>query len=151
MFRWIGTISMLGFILTVTANAELYITVTGANVKKAKLALGRIHALPDALVENRQLASKVYNQIHEDLDFTNLFEFIPEALFAAMDNPGTLYEMPYSNWLAMRASFVLRLGYKLEQGKLLLEALFYDIPGERKIFGNRYRYPVADYVRLAHA
>lgn len=130
---------------------EAYITVTGAGVKRAKLAMGKLHVLPDAALQDRQLAGKVYRQIQEDLDFANIFEFIPQPLFAAQDVSSELYQMKYSDWAQLQAAFVLKMGYKVEQGKLVLEAIFYDIPGEKKIFGTRYRYPVTEYARLVHA
>ena len=62
-----------------------------------------------------------------------------------------LYTLKYEDWSPLGASFVLKVGYKVQGGTLLLEALLYDIPGTKKIFGTRYQFPAAQYPKLVHA
>lgn len=140
------------FLLFVTSvNGEIYITVTGANVKKAKLALGRLHPLPNSPQGNPSVPRDLSAQLRWDLEFTNLFDFIPESLFAELDRPEDRYATQYAEWSQKGASFVLKAGYKVESGKLILEALLHDIAGQKKIFGTRYQYNIAQFSRVVHA
>jgi TolB protein len=129
----------------------MYITVTGANVRKAKLALGKVHSIPATTPAPDDLVTKIQDEIRSDLEFTNLFDFIPDTAFADLDQNKDLYVLHYEDWTPKGASFVLKLGAKIESGKLSLEALLYDIVGQKKIFGTRYQYPVAQYYRVVHA
>lgn len=133
------------------ARAGTYITITGASVKKAKLAIGQVHGLPDAAGLDRELARKVRAQVESDLEFTNLFDFLPEATFASYDTAKDLYGVKYEEMATVGTSFFLKMGYKLEGAKLVLEALLYDIVGRKKVFATRYQYPSSNYAKLVHA
>lgn len=133
------------------ASADVYIKITGANVKRAKLALGQLHPLPDAGQVNPALAKQVRAQVISDLEFANLFDFLSESTYAAYDNPRDLYNAKYDELSGLGASFMLKMGYKLEAGKLFMEAILYDVAGRKKVFGTRYQYPAAQFTRLVHA
>ena len=133
------------------AHADVYIKITGANVKRAKLALGQLHPLPGATATNPNLAKQIRAQIISDLEFTNLFDFLVESTFASLDTSADLYNVRYDEMAELGASFLLKIGYKLEAGKLFMEAILHDIVGKKKIFGTRYQYPAAQFHRLVHA
>jgi len=135
---------------SVGAKAAIYITVTGADVKKAKLAIGQVHPLPDFQYPDPKLAHEIHTQVRSDLEFTNLFEFVSDASFYHLDHPKKVYSVSFDEWTPTGAAFLLKLGYKVQAGKLTLEGLLFDIPGRKKIFATRYQYPVQQYVRLVH-
>ncbi len=140
------------FLLAGVAQAEMYIEVLGANVKKAKLAMGKVHPLPDgAGTADPELAKKIETQLESDLQLVNLFEFIPHNLFANHDQAKDVRTVRFDDWTNLGTSFVLKLGYKVQAGKLNMEAFLFDIPGKKKIFSTRYSYSTAQYVRLVHA
>jgi TolB protein len=139
------------FAVLPSGNAALNITVSGANVKKAKLALGRVHPLPNSVSADAALLKSLSEQVRSDLEFTNLFDFIPDSAFTDLDQSKDLYTMHYDDWTPKGASFVLKLAQKVEAGKLFLEALLYDIPGQKKIIATRYQYPASQYYRVVHA
>ncbi len=140
LFLWINT-----------AQAATYITIVGGNVRRAKIAVGQVHPLPDAVAKDPQLAGLVRGQVISDLEFTNLFDFLSEATFASQDSSKDLYNVKYEDLTAIGASFFLKMGYKLEGAKLVFEASLYDVNGKKKIFGTRYQYPSNNYPRLVHA
>ncbi len=139
------------FLIPSIVQAGIYITVSGANVRKAKLALGQVHALADTQAVDTELADKVAEQVKSDLEFANLFEFINPASYAQWDQKKDFYSVSYPDFSNLQAAFLLKLGYKINSGKLILEALFYDVPGQKKIFGTRYQFPATQYQRLVHA
>ena len=138
-------------LFTTTSHATVYLTVQGSNVKKAKLALGKVHPLPNAVSADPQLVRNIAEQVKADLEFMNLFEFLPDSAMGDVDRPLDFYKINYEQLTGRGVSFALKLGQKVENGKLTLEALLYDVPGQKKIFGTRYQYPANQYPRLVHA
>jgi TolB protein len=151
MHRVITFVSFLCLAYGNLAQGGIYLTVTGAGVKRAKIAVGQIHQLPDGSAFDPVLAKKVRDQLRSDLEFENVFDFQNEATFAAMDQAKDLYNINYDTWTLLQVAFLLKLAYKLTGNKLVLEASFYDVPGKKKIFGTRYQYPSAQFPRLVHA
>lgn len=130
--------------------ADVYITVSGASVKRAKIAVGTVFPIGEQAAD-ATLARQLREQVRSDLEFTNLFDFLSDSLFVSLDKPGEVGSVRYEDWGALSAAFVLKLGYKMNGPKLLLEANLFDVPGQKKIFGRRYQYPAAQYPRLVHA
>lgn len=147
MIKW-----LLSVLVVVQASAfgGVYITVSGANVQKPKIAVGKIHPLPGFAGGDAKLIRDVSEELRSDLEFANIVEFLPENMFAGLDQAKDLYQMPYEQWGEKGVSFVLKLAYKLEGEKLVLEAILHDVPGQKKIFGTRYQYAAKQYWRLVH-
>ncbi len=144
--------TLLVLLFCQSTRAEMYIEVMGANVKKAKIAVGRVHPLPDGLgAADAELAKKVEEQLTEDLELLNLFEFITPNLYANHDQPRDARTVRFDDWTNLGTSFVLKLGYRVAQGKINLEAYLFDVPGKKKVFSTRYSYVTSQYVRLVHA
>ena len=140
------------FMICSQLRAEIYIEVMGANVKKAKLALGKVHLLPDPQgIADPELARRVEEQLKSDLELLNLFDFITPNLYTQHDQAKDVRTVRFDDWTNLGTSFVLKLGYKMAGGKLNLEAFLFDIPGKKKVFSTRYNYASAQYVRLVHA
>ncbi len=131
------------------SQAEVYITVTGANVKRAKLAVGTLRPLSGG--GDAQLAAKISRQIKDDLELMSLFDFIEPSLYAGIEAGADIYKLRYQDWGPLQASFVLRLGYRSSGGKTTLEGVLYDVPGEKRIFGRTYTYPSDQFSKMVHA
>jgi TolB protein len=129
----------------------VYITVTGASTKRARLALGKLHPARDAKTQNAEFGQKMETQIREDMEFSGIFEILSREAFAHLDDVKDLRNPRYGEWAPLGVTFVLKLAYKLEGTKAVLDASLYDVPGEKQIFGNRYQHPAASYPRLVHA
>jgi len=127
----------------------IYITVTGANVKRAKIAVGRIHLLPKGTADTA-LSKKLREELRADLEFTNLFDFIEDSQVARLDSADELYNARYDEFSAIGASFLLNLGYRMDRNILVVEALLFDIVGKKKILGTRYQHEASKYYRVAH-
>lgn len=142
---------LLSFLVGNSAFGIIYLTVSGANVKKAKIAVGKIHPLGESPTNRPDLAVKVREAILSDLELTNLFEWASDAVVEPLDKASEFYNMDYEKWSATSASFVLKLAYRIQNGELFLETLFYDVPGKKKIFGTRYHYNANRFSRVVHA
>jgi len=128
----------------------IYLTVSGANVKRAKIAMGQVHPMAEAASADSQLARNVREQLKSDLLFSNLFDFISDSDFSKSDLPQDYSKVSYEEFSAAGAAFALKLGYQVSNGKLTVEAYLYDVPGQKKIFGKKYQSPAAQYYRLVH-
>ncbi len=129
--------------------AESYITVSGANVKKAKVALGQVH--PTGEGQDANLARNIFDQFQSDLDFANIFEFLPSSLFSNFDLPKDVDQANYQGFSSTGAAFALKFGYKVTGGKLFLQASLYDVPGQKRILYKSYQNPANQYARIVHA
>lgn len=141
---------ILSLILLCTVSfAETYITVSGATVRKAKVALGQVHPLGEG--QDPTLARNIYDQFQSDLEFANIFEFLSPSLFSTLDLPKDVEQVNYQGYSSTGAAFALKFGYKVTGGRLFLEANLYDIPGQKKILSKSYQNPSNQYVRVVHA
>lgn len=130
------------------ARAEVYITVTGANVKRAKLALGSLRPLGGP--SDPGYTAKLAKQLRDDLELMNLFDFVDPSLFSSLDS-GDIYKIRYQDWVPLQASFVLKVGYRAASGKVTLEGVLHDVPGEKRIFGKTFTFPTGETARVVHA
>lgn len=129
----------------------IYLTVSGANVKRAKIAMGQVHPMEDASGVEPQLARNIREQLKSDLLFSNLFDFIPDAEFSKSDLPRDYNKISYEQFSSAGAAFALKLAYQISGGKLNVEALLYDVPGQKRIFGKKYQSSTTLYYKLVHA
>jgi len=141
----------LFFVFCAQAHSTIYLTVSGANVRRAKLALGVVHPLPESGNTDPQLARNIREQLRADLEFSNLFEFISESSFSKYDVATDYNKIKFEDYAPFGAAFTLKLAYRLVSGKLSVEAYLFDIPGQKKIFGTKYQYPAVQYYKLVHA
>lgn len=130
-----------------TGQADIDITITGAKVRKAKLVIGDIRLQPGAgVTADPSLIQKVQTEIASDMEWMNLFEIVPKS---EIDSAGS--SVNFEAGKKENLSFYLKLTYQLAAGKLTLDATFYDVAGEKKVFGTRYQFSSAQYYRLVHA
>jgi len=137
------------FLISSFASAEIYLSVTGAGVRRAKIAVGDVRPLGDSASSDASLASQIRNQVLTDLEFMNIFEFIPDSTAISTDKESGS-EMDYSKWSLLGTTFALRLGYKVDSSKMTLDAQFYDIPGQKRIFAQTYQSNSNNTARIAH-
>jgi TolB protein len=136
------------FLLIATlCQGEIYLSVTGAGVRRAKIAVGEIKNLGGGADTGH--ASRIRSQIMSDLELINLFEFIPDSAAIAADKESGS-DMDYTKWSPLGATFVLRVGYRLESDKVSLDAQFFDIPGQKRIFGQSYQSGSNNTARIIH-
>ncbi len=129
----------------------IYLTVSGANVKRAKIAMGQVHPMAEGGALDPQLARNVREQLKADLLFSNLFDFIPESDFLKSDLPQDSTKIGYEEFSSAGAAFALKFAYQIWGGKLNVEVYLYDVPGQKRIFGKKYQSVPVQYYRLVHA
>ncbi len=137
----------IGFLIASAALADIDITIAGAKVRKAKIAIGELRLSPGAKGDSA-LAPKVAAEIVSDIEWLNLFELAPKGTYAALDSSSN--SIDFESGKKANISFYLRLFYQVLNGKLVLDATLYDVAGGKKVFGTRYQFNVAQYYRVVH-
>ena len=129
------------------AQASLYVTVAGAQVKKAKLAVGQIRALG---TPRASLAQELETQIKGDFEWMNVFDLVPSSQFETLDQSSSS-AVNFEAWKHLQIAFYLQLAYRVAGADAVMEAHYYDIFGQKKIFSKTYRYSALKPARLVHA
>jgi TolB protein len=126
--------------------ADIDITISGAKVRKPRLAVSEIR--PSGGAPDLALVQKIQSEIYSDLELINLFEVMPKGTYSAVD-AASAPNLEEAKKLSL--SFFLRLNYQVTAGKLALDATLYDVAGEKKVFATRYQFSSSLYYRLVHA
>ncbi len=126
--------------------ADIDITISGAKVRRPKLAVSEIRPL--AAPADPALVQKVQQELNSDLELANIFDVMPRGTYSAVDG-ASAPNMEEAKKLSL--SFFLRLNYQVTAGKLSLDATLYDVAGDKKVFATRYQFSSAQYYRLVHA
>lgn len=134
-------------LFSLIARAELYLSITGAGVKRAKLAVGAVKNLSEP--SDDPSASSVRNEILKDLEWMNLFEFQPESTVIQTENESP-NEVDFDKWSTLGTSFLLKPQFRLSGDKLVLEASFYDIPGKKRIFSQSFQSNKKNLRKIVH-
>lgn len=147
----VGAIIFAGFLyLTPSANADVLLTISGAKVSRAKIAVGQVHSVSSNQFQNPNLAREVRNVLMNDLTLMDLFDFVDPAAFQQLDSTQNFASPAYEAWSATGARFLLLMSYNLKDGQLILDTSFHDVGGKKKIFGTRYQFVATQYPRLVH-
>jgi TolB protein len=120
-----------------TAADTVYIPVGSAKTKKSVIAFPEIRAKGDrATAQAKVVAETVTN----DLNFMDLFRFLPSSAF--VEDAGKAGLTPdsfkFSDWTGVGAEFLLKTALTSEGGDLALEAYLYDTHGAKQILGKRF-------------
>jgi len=128
------------------ADAAIYLTVTGAKVKKANLMVGKVHWTAPSV-----LSEKLDQEVAKDLRFLNLFDFADQSITQSLDKPNAHKELDFEEASKLNLAFALKMSSWIEGPQLFLEAVLFDVAGKKRILASRYQYPVVQFPRLVHA
>lgn len=134
-------------IISGTSFSEIYLNVTGAGVRRAKLAIGDVR--PMGNISDPSLTSRIRNQLISDLELINLFEFVTDSAAISADKESGA-EMDYAKWSNLGTTFALRTSFRTDGDKLIIDAQFYDVPGQKRLFGQSFQSTTSNLNRVVH-
>lgn len=114
-----------------------YIPVGKAKTRKTVLGFPKPVFLgpgKDSTRATHQLSKTIIN----DLNFVDLFRFLPQSLYKDKTNGLTPDQFKYSDWVGIGADILLKTGLKIENGKLALYAYVYDPAKAKQVMSKRY-------------
>lgn len=127
--------------------AEIYLSVKGAGVKRAKLAVGSIRELEEPT--NLSISKEIRTDLLEDLEWMNLFDFLTETSVDQIEKDSQ-EEVSFDKLSEQGVSFFLKPAFRLKGENLVLEASFYDIPGKKRIFSQSFQSKKQNLKRIVH-
>lgn len=127
--------------------AEIYLSVTGAGVKRAKLAVGTLKGISES--SEMAIGRTIQSQLIQDLEWMNLFEFLPNTLVAQIEKDNER-EVNFENLSSQGVSFFLKPEFRLKGENLVLDASFYDIPSRKRIFSQSFQSKKQNLKRIVH-
>lgn len=141
------------------AQGQIYIKVGEANVKKSLLAVPPFVFLGSpALVKNyREVGQDLYNVFYNDLDVSSYFQFIDQKAYledvtkvGLRPKPGEAGGFDFANWSQLKTDFLVRTGFKIESGEVIVEAFVYHVPQAKAILTKSYRGKLSEVRYVAH-
>ena len=99
------------------------------------------------------VAQEFQSVLKSDLEMSGLFRFVNSAAFLSDADQLTLEsaQVDFEQWRMLGSEAVVKGGYSLENGRLLVEARLFDTVRQKMITGQRYTGSPEDIRLMAHA
>lgn len=118
--------------------ADVYITISGAKVQKARLFLSSMHPNGTVGIPPSSI-NELSEQLRQNIDFMGVFERVEGPSSKVFDAPDRGHLAKQPEMVEMGIRFALTLAHSSSGGKWSIDATFYDVPGNKKIFSKTYR------------
>jgi TolB protein len=144
---------------SVADDGQVLIKVGDAKVKKSLIALPPLKFVgKNTLTPTyKTLGGQLFNVLLNDLDVSNYFEFIKQDAFLEDTSEVGLRPAPkevggfnFENWKKIGADFLVRAGFQVSGGELILTGYLYQISQAKTLLDKEYKGSSDDYRELAH-
>ncbi len=154
---WVLLFSLF-FALPAVSKNRVYINIGKAKVKKSLLAFPALQYYGSPREKESVMRGQgLFSTIKNDLEFTNMFQFIdPKAYLedtrktGLKPAPGFPGGFKFTNWTPLETEFLIRAGYKVIKGQLILETYVYYVPQGKLIFSQNYQGNKNNFHRIGH-
>jgi TolB protein len=124
-----------------------YIAVGSAKTKKTVIAFPQIIANGG----DKGTAGEIAKIVTDDLNFMDLFRFLPESAFVEKPGAGiNLDQFKLSDWTSIQAEFLIKASVETQGRNVSLEAHVYDTFGSKQILAKRLVGSAGDVRTVAH-
>lgn len=136
-------------LLLLPAGAAIEISAPGQ--QEIPLAMVALQPLDEG--RDPQLAAEFHQVLSADLEFSGLFRPIDPRAFLADAGKLSLLsiDVDFAEWRLLGAEMLIKGGYSLRGGQLVVEARLFDVRARRLLNGRRYVGKPEDVRRIAHA
>ena len=152
---------LITFLFSIIANAQsgIYISVGQANLKKSLMAIPLFQFQGSPVTEKDALKTGklMFDTFSNDMSVTSYFEFIKQEAFPAEISKQGLRPAPseaggfdFAPWKKLETDFLVRVGYRLSDGDIVLEAYIYHVPQAKLIISKSYRSKIENAKFIAH-
>ena len=149
MLRCISLALTLLLLLAAPAAADIEIRAPGQQT----IPLAITTFLPLDQGVKPSVAAEFNEVLNSDLDLSGLFRMVdPAAFLSDARHLGLIsIDVDFAQWRMLGAEDLIKGGYSVRGGQLVVEARLYDVTGSRLLNGRRYVGKVKDVRRMAHA
>lgn len=141
------------------ADPTVYLNVGKASLKKSNLAFPPISFLGTGVQASGLIhhGKTMYEVIKKDLEISSYFDFIDQRAF--LEDVSTVSMRPkdidssgfsFEAWSNIGAEFLIRSGYKIANGQIILDAYVYYVPQRKLIFSKSFSASTKEDRTLAH-
>lgn len=132
----------------ISAADRPYIPVGSAKTKKTVLAFPAIQIKG----EHEALARTVSETVTNDLNFMDIFRFLPASAFVEdASKAGPLMgQFKFGDWSSIGTDFLIRATVIMDGKSLALEGHLYDVAGAKEVMAKKYVAASSDVKTLAH-
>jgi TolB protein len=150
---------------TLKANAQtekangLYIKIGDAKLKKSLLAIPpfQFSGSPASSKTGLKPGKELFDTFRNDMELSGFFEFIkPAAFIGDMSKlglkpaPGEPGGFKFESWKQIGTEFLIRVGYRVLDGKMTVDAYAYYVPQAKQVLSKTYKADAGDARTLAH-
>ncbi len=148
IYRRVVLMAMVLLWPALAGSATIEVSAPGQQV--ISLAVTRILPMDTSRPE---LAQEFYKVLTGDLEMSGLFRLADSAAFLSDANHLTLEssQVDFEQWRMLGPEAVVKGGYSLENGRLLVEARLFDVVSQKMITGQRYTGSTEEVRLMAHA
>jgi len=115
------------------------------------LALTRLLPM-DVGVERPMMAREFLHVLESDLELSGLFDLVDPASY--LDDADKLglrrTEIDFSQWRMLGAEALIKGGYQIDRGRLIIKVRLYDVATQRLLAGRNYTGKLTDVRKIAH-
>lgn len=162
MFKKIFLAIIAVFIVStnnIRADEPIHLNIGDAKFKKSLLALPPLQYLgTSSLAKSHSVAGKeIFDTLGFDLKVSSFFEIMNSDAYVedttkvglrpVKDDPNGFN---YSSWKQLKTDFLIRMGYKILNNEITLDAYVYYVPQEKKVLAKTYQGSIKDAKLLAH-
>jgi TolB protein len=126
-------------------SGRVYLDIDSPHVKRLPIV---IPDLKNKGTLEPSLGAQMAVLLSKDLDFTGYFQLIDSKGF--LGNPEDQAVVDFKAWSLTGADLLVKGGYRLEGGHLLLELRLYDLLQGRQLLGKEYTVSQRDYKKAIH-
>jgi len=128
------------------AAGDEYLEVTASPDRKVSLAIPP--PITQGGGENREIALDVADALRFDMELTGRYAILnTSAAGGGGVRPG---EFDFAPWRAVGAEFLIKSGYTLTGGQVILECRLYDVASGKQLLAKRFSGGTRDVRRMAH-
>lgn len=142
-----------------SSDSGLYIKITEGNVKRSLMALPPFQFVgsPKTAQSGVRVGKELYDVFRNDMDVSGYFEFIKSDAFLEDTSkvglkpaPGEPGGFNFASWKQIGTEFLVRVGYRVLDGDLVVDAYTYYVPQAKLVLGKTYRAKSSDVRTVAH-
>lgn len=131
------------------ARAQIKMEIVGPGSKLSAIALSPLKNLGGD--QQSGASAEFVGLLSRNLELSGYFRIIPAETYIE-DPQQSGYQQGrfnFADWSSINADFLVKGAVSAEQGKVILEALLFDVPQQRQLMGKRYSGSRAEVARMA--
>jgi len=144
---------------TGTGNANIYIKIGEANLKKSLMAIPPFQytGSPATAKNGVRVGKEFFDTFSKDMEISGYFEFVkPQAFLEDTSKvglrpaPGEPGGFSFASWKQLQTEFLIRVGFRVIGNEISADTYTYHVPQAKLVLARTYKADTGDVRTLAH-